>query len=54
MSGPTGPTTPLHAHRHEARRPPGGSLMSASAGQRLLLAGGCIALLWVTIWWALR
>ncbi len=54
MRGPMGPATPQHAHRHDARRPLQGSLMSASAGQRLLLAGGCIALLWAAIWWALR
>jgi len=54
MNAPIERTTPLHAHRHEARRPLRGSLMAASAAQRLLLAAGCIALLWAAIWWALR
>ena len=38
---------------HADRRTGTSSLLCASAGQRLALASGCIALVWIATLWAL-
>lgn len=48
-------TPHLHVHRDRAHRPApwGESLLCASAGRRLAFAAAGIALLWLTVGWAL-
>lgn len=43
-----------HTHKHEHAAPHRISLMAMSAGQRLLMALTCLALLWALVAWALE
>jgi hypothetical protein len=46
-----------HHHQHDAPHPSAAiraSLLRLSAAQRLAIAGIVIALLWASLWWAIR
>lgn len=49
------PARTAHLHHHAPAQPTfAGSLLSASAGQRLLLAGAGLVPLWLFVWWAMQ
>ncbi|MCB1954858.1 MAG: hypothetical protein KDG55_04240 [Rhodocyclaceae bacterium] len=49
------PARAVHLHRHAPAQPSfAGSLLSASAGQRLLLAAAGLVPLWLFVWWAMQ